>query len=268
MDLARIEHVEIAAVADLFAAAPPAVADVLGVAAATIGGAFCSSTTGLASSRELNHVHGLGIDGAAVTDAALDAIAAWYAERDGAHVVGIVPGADPGLEPALTSRGFVPTRAWSKFVHEEHLTEPAPPTDLRIDDAAPAEFGAVVVGGFGFPDEMAPWIAALPGRPGWTCLVARDLDGTALGAGALFIGDGAAWLGLGATLPAGRGRGAQRALLARRIACARDHGCDLVTTETGTAVPGSPQQSHRNIGRAGFRVAYERRHLASPGFPA
>lgn len=268
MDVARIEGIESAAIGGLVAAAPPAAAATMGLAATTIDGALCTVATALPGSRELNHVHGLGLDGAPVPDTTLDAIAAWYAERGAAYVIGIVPGADPALADALAARGFVPTRTWAKFVHDERSGGAPPATDLELDEAEGDEFAHVTTGGFGFPKVMAPWLAVLPGRAGWRCLVARDGDGVALGAGALFVAGNAAWLGFGATLPEGRGRGAQRALLARRVALAREHGCDLVTTETGVAVPGASQQSHRNIGRAGFTVAYERPHLASPGFPA
>lgn len=266
-DVARAERIEATAVADLFAAAPPRIAELLGAASTTIADAVCVSTLAAAPSRELNHVHALGADGSPVDDATLDAIAAWYAERQGTYVVAIVPAQDPRLRDALVARGFTPTRAWSKFVHDPAAAEPPPPTELRVEPARPEEFGGVVTAAFEMPEAMAGWLAALTDRPGWTCLEARDETDAALAAGAVFQADGAAWLSFGATLPDARGRGAQRTLLAERVRLAREAGCDLVVTETGVAVAGAPQQSERNILRAGFRVAYERPHLAAPGFP-
>jgi len=268
MSVALIEGIETAAMAALFDAAPSATVDELGIAHIEIAGAHCSYARAAAGSRELNHVHGLGIDGTAVDGEVLDAIAEWYAGQGSAYVVGIAPSGDPRLASMLTARGFTMTRPWAKFVYDERLAEAPPATALQIDAASGDEFGTVVVAGFGFPSGMVPWLALLPGRPGWTCLVARDEDGVAVATGALFVSGSCGWLSFGATLPAARGRGAQRALLARRVALARESGCELITTETGVAVPGSPQQSYRNIERAGFRVEYERPHLASPGFPA
>jgi GNAT superfamily N-acetyltransferase len=61
------------------------------------------------------------------------------------------------------------------------------------------------------------------------------------------------------TLPAFRRRGVQSALLATRLAWAREKGCDLAVSITQ---PGSI--SHRNIERSGFRVAYTRTKLILP----
>lgn len=250
--------------ADLFAAAPGAVVTDMGIGSSVVATATCLSTLAAPGSRELNQVHeATGLD-----DAQLDAIDAWYASRGGTYVVGVVPEDRDRLGPMLTRRGFTPTRAWTKFVHDPSLEEPAPATDLTIDAARPGEFGAVVVAGYGMPERMRDWIDALVGRPGWTCLIARDETGAAVGAGALHVGPDGGWLGLAATLPAARGRGAQRGLLSARLAVGRAAGADPIVTETGVAVPGSPQQSHRNIERAGFRAAYVREHLAAPGFPA
>jgi hypothetical protein len=89
-----------------------------------------------------------------------------------------------------------------------------------------------------------------------------------VGTGALHIGDGLGWLGFGATLPGARGRGAQSALLAARIASGRDSGLAWLTTETGRPLPGEPAPSFRNITRAGFAEAYDRPNFHRPAAPA
>ena len=76
--------------------------------------------------------------------------------------------------------------------------------------------------------------------------------------GALFVDGDQAWLGLGATLPEARGRGAQSALLAERIRLAAEAGSTTVTTETGVREDGRPERSYRNILRAGFEEAFVR----------
>lgn len=41
---------------------------------------------------------------------------------------------------------------------------------------------------------------------------------------------------------------------ARRIADAEEAGCEVLFTETGEALPGTPQHSFHNIQRAGFEA--------------
>jgi hypothetical protein len=53
-------------------------------------------------------------------------------------------------------------------------------------------------------------------------------------------------------------------LLAARIDAARAAGAISLATETGERVPGEPDQSYRNIVRAGFREAYLRANWRSP----
>ena len=85
------------------------------------------------------------------------------------------------------------------------------------------------------------------------------VDGEVAGGGALTIHDGVCGLFGASTLPAKRGRGVQAYLLRSRIDWAVSKGCDLAAS---IAQPGSI--SHRNIERAGFRVAYTRTKLMRP----
>lgn len=81
----------------------------------------------------------------------------------------------------------------------------------------------------------------------------------------MFVGSRVGWLGIAATLPEYRRRGAQSALLAARIRAAGGSGCELVVTETGALVDGKPSNSYRNILRAGFELDYVRaNYLSSP----
>ena len=61
-----------------------------------------------------------------------------------------------------------------------------------------------------------------------------------------------------ATRPSHRRRGAQGALLARRIRDAADLGCRWLVTETGEDLPERPNPSFRNMLRTGFELAYQR----------
>src|SRR5690606_35691942 len=98
---------------------------------------------------------------------------------------------------------------------------------------------------------LFPLLARLPGEP--QAHVFMSFEGeTAVGCGVLYVEGEAGYLTWGATAPRFRGRGSQRALMAARIAHARQLGLSVLHTETGEAVPGDPQHSWNNILRAGF----------------
>ena len=84
-------------------------------------------------------------------------------------------------------------------------------------------------------------------------LFVAELDGVAIAAGAMHLREGIAHLAGASTVPGGRRRGAQLALLDYRLKYAAAHGCDLALMG---AQPGSGSQ--RNAERNGFRIAYTR----------
>ena len=79
----------------------------------------------------------------------------------------------------------------------------------------------------------------LVGLPGWRCFLAWSGDEPA-GCGALYVEGRLAWLGMAATRPSHRRRGAQIAILLARIEAARALGADAVYTETGAAAADGP----------------------------
>jgi GNAT superfamily N-acetyltransferase len=85
-------------------------------------------------------------------------------------------------------------------------------------------------------------------------------DGVAVGAALATAVDGLALLTGAGVLPSHRGRGIHGALLAARLAWARDRDCDLVAAVTRPAAP-----SQRNLERAGFRCAYPKAVLMGRG---
>ena len=114
------------------------------------------------------------------------------------------------------------------------------------------------------PGSGAALIAAVVGRPGFHCFLAREAD-CAIGAATLFVEGNSGWCGYAATLPAARGRGAQNALFAARVRRAAELGCRNVYTETGQRVEERPDASYRNILRNGFLELYLRPNWVSPG---
>lgn len=84
------------------------------------------------------------------------------------------------------------------------------------------------------------------------------IDGRSQACAAMLVDGDVAEFGIAATLEPARGRGAQLALLHRRILDAAAAGCETLFVETGERVPNRPSASYRNILRAGFEEAYLR----------
>ena len=122
-------------------------------------------------------------------------------------------------------------------------------------------FGATSGAGFGMPQALAPWAAALVGRDGLAVL--HRLAGRRAGRRPARCTSAAGSAGSGSAARSGRrrGRGGQGAMLAARIAAGLAEGCRGFVTETGMPLPGEDAPSFRNIERAGFRPVYERPNL-------
>jgi GNAT superfamily N-acetyltransferase len=84
-------------------------------------------------------------------------------------------------------------------------------------------------------------------------LFLAELDGRPIATAALVLHDGVALFAGASTIPDGRRRGAQNALLNERLRFAAARGCNLAMIG---ALPGSASQ--RNAERNGFRIAYTR----------
>ncbi|HEU5363149.1 MAG TPA: GNAT family N-acetyltransferase [Gaiellaceae bacterium] len=221
--------------------------------AETAGGAVCVRHPGT-SLPELNR----GLPVGAVVDAA--AVHRWF--EGGAHVVCAPPGY-LGLEESLEALGYTRGYAWMKFERND-APAPAVETDLRVEETLDAEaFAVASAGGYGFTAELARSLSAFVGAPGWRAFVAFAGDEPAA-CGALYADGDHGWLGVATTLPEYRRRGAQSALLAARIEAGRANGVRRFAAETGKRVEGRPDQSYRNILRAGFREAYLRPNWHSP----
>lgn len=255
-----LEAAEVAAYRDAWDAAPAGLAEAQGLARAERAGGVCLACAAEPGSRILNHAMGLGADGPA-DEAGLDAVAAFYAERGTTHIAS----ARGALVGALRARGYADDYPWTRFARD--ASPPAPGrTDLRVREAGPRDgpaIGAIVTAAFGMPAALGAWLAAIPGRPGWSWFVACEGDVPAA-VGALYAHGDAGWLGFGATRRESRGRGGQGAVMAARIARAHELGLTRIGTETGAPGPDGPGPSYRNILRAGFRPVEVRANLRAP----
>jgi MOSC domain-containing protein YiiM/GNAT superfamily N-acetyltransferase len=139
--------------------------------------------------------------------------------------------------------------------------EEPPPTGLAIRRLAPGETArwdfvqqAVDTGGVA-EAAPSPWpatMARLIEAPHIFLLVA-ELDGRPVGAAMLSTSRGVGWLRAAAVVPAARGRGIQRALIAARAQLARDEGCELLGSAAIAATP-----SAINLQRTGFAAVGRR----------
>ena len=160
--------------------------------------------------------------------------------------------------------GFTEARPWQKFLRLRGTQLPDAPA-MDIETVAPgptAEAAArIVSAAFDLGPDAEGWLARLCIDERWHVFIVR-IGGVVAGTGALFVSGGIGWCDWGATAPAFRGRGIQRALLRHRLANADALGLARVHTCTGAPAPGDPQHSYRNILRCGFSVTKLRRNLA------
>jgi GNAT superfamily N-acetyltransferase len=259
------DDIEAAASADLYAAAPAA----LGFRSERVGGATVLLAPRVPVSY-FNRVIGLGGHAPATQrelDAAIELFRSAGVDDFWVH---LTPAARPAqLKDWITERGLKPPprRSWAKFLRgpEPASAEARPDVQTRAAVAADATGVArVATTAFGLPPFLGEWFANVVGRDGWRVLVAH-VDGQLAATGAIFVRDRTAWLGMGATLPEYRRRGAQTALLAARIAAAAAADCTVLATETGESIAGEPNPSLANIRRAGFTQACSRLNYAAKG---
>lgn len=254
-----VERIEQHAWMEIFRQAPPDFAAAVRMRAEPIadGGLLVG---GRVPGIMFNRALGVGLE-TAIAPETLDAIVQRFAEA-GVRKYAVQPSPTiltDELHEALEARGFLRRDNWVKMVRG---TEPAPAvaTDLRVERVGPEQavrFAVTACGGLGVPETMAPWLAAGVGRPGWRHYLAYDND-RPVGTGALYLRDDVAWLGIGSTLPAARRRGAQSAIMARRIDDAIALGCTIIETETREETAEHSNPSYRNMVRTGFRLAYAR----------
>jgi GNAT superfamily N-acetyltransferase len=205
-----------------------------------------------------------------VTAERLSTIEAFFLDRGSDVFHEVSPLAGAATFTLLSERGYRAIELTTVLVQPlaGGAAEPSIPPDLTVRVARPDEATAWVetsVTGWGERPELADHIRKVATvmfhNPAVLSFVA-ERGGVPIATGALGLHEGTALLAGASTVPAERGRGAQRALLAARLAEARRRGC---TAAVMGAEPGSTSQ--RNAERNGFRVAYTRTkwQLARPG---
>ena len=255
-EIARmVETTEIAAYADVVRVAPRR----LEMQAIESDGALCL----LAPAVDLvifNRVLGLGLTAPATRTRIEPLVDRYRSEGVKNFAIQLSPEAGPEELPAWLELERLQVRdAWTKFYRPLERPQWAR-SDLRVEwinRPLAATFADVACAGFGLPASLSAIFDGPIGLSGWRHYLAYEGD-TPVAAAALFVRGFTGWLGMAATLPAYRGRGAQGVLTARRILDAAKMGCRYVVAETAQELPEKPNPSYHNMVRAGFQVAYHR----------
>lgn len=257
--VAALEAGEARAWLDIYAAMPESLRTGLGAEAAVTAYATVLRMRGI-DYEDFNRALGLGVHTRASRQDIEQIIDGYQSIGVKQFLLHVAPaGQQEELRAWMKDLGLVPKRSWVKVFRrreEPHDIQ----TDFVIREATAAEahhVGEVSCAGFGMPVQLAPWIAALVGRPNWRHFLAWENE-TPVAAGSMFLHGNLAWLGLASTRPGKRRRGGQGAIMTARIRAALAAGAEWMCTEAAEDLPHKPNPSFHNMLRAGFSLAYVR----------
>jgi len=210
----------------------------------------------------LTQTFGLGLFNE-ITHAELDKLEAFFAEKNAPVFHEVSPMADASLIPLLNERGYQPIELTS--VMYRTLGSDITGADSRNSSLSTRRINVDEIdlwartsadGWRSEMEELAEFMFRF-GQISTQCSGAypfiAELEGSPISTGMLFVYDDVAMLAGASTVPEGRNRGAQSALLSARLRYARENGCSLAIMG---ASPGS--QSQKNAQKNGFNIAYTR----------
>jgi len=260
MESASIEFLEAEAWRQRVEALPAQLKHRLGTRVRRFGRAVALATPG-ADVAAVNRTIGIGLD-QPLDDALLMEVNGFFRDAGvprwlidcGPHAT-IVGGPE-----TLTRQGGVLKTPTVKLVGELGEIANPPTANVSVREVGREfadTFRSIVGDAFGLPEFVKSDLASAIGTPGWRYYMAFDAERPIAGA-AMFVQNGGAWFGVAGTAADARNRGAQTALLARRLTDAKRLGCSWVTAETSPDSLELSNPSYRNMLRAGLRVAYLR----------
>lgn len=224
-----------------------------------VGGAY-AMFDGVAS--PLTQTFGLGLFDE-ITHEHFDTLEAFFKEKGAEVFHEVSPLADASLLNLLNERGYQPVELTSVMyqeINDEMLAnlQINPQIKTRIIEKGEEKLWAKT--------SAAGWATEMEGLAdfmfefGQVSAVCKggfpflaELDGEPISAGMLFISGEVALLAGASTVPEGRRKGAQLALLNARLKFAAEKGCKIAIMG---AMPGS--QSQKNAEKKNFRIAYTR----------
>jgi len=264
-DTAMLERVAQRFRHDMWSSAAPIARLEQGIESERFGPVLATAFTEQPLAPALNRIEGAEEPGA-VAGGHLGAAVEWMRAREVEYRVPVVEGGAGAAEAEewLGERGYERDAGWSRLVREGAPVEPPGEEEAEVEVFALGEevdgegFSSIVREALGLPAMAEMLFFSLPVQPGWRCYTATvPPAGRLLAAGAMLIDGGVAQLGLDATLEPGRGCGANRALLRRRLLDAAEAGCHTVFAELGECGPGGHAALRRNLRAAGFAEACE-----------
>jgi GNAT superfamily N-acetyltransferase len=210
---------------------------------------------------------GVGLQGE-VSDAELDALGEFFHSRKAPAAIELCPLVEMNLYEKFAARNYRLFEVSNVLLLDDLKSvsiqdKLSPGVTVRVAAPEESKLWTLTVAQ-GFAEHYPVTEAMLDLMEGFyhretACCYLAFVDGEIAGGAAVSAQRGVCGLFGASTLPAFRRRGVQSALLATRLAWAREKGCDLAVSITQ---PGSI--SHRNIERSGFRVAYTRTKLILP----
>ena len=197
-----------------------------------------------------------------LTERDLKALEQFFLDRGAPVCHEVSPHSDLSVLPLLNDGGYQPiefTSVMYRPISKESPLLTATNDKIRVMLTGPSEadlWAEVAFKGWSEFGELADFLHDV-GRVNARRDNARSflavLDGRPIATGLMNIFDGVALLAGASTIPEGRKKGAQLALLEERLRYAAQHDCDIAMM---CALPGSASQ--RNAERHGFRIAYTR----------
>jgi GNAT superfamily N-acetyltransferase len=208
----------------------------------------------------LTQTFGLGLFDP-IADAEMQRLESFFLDRKAPVFHEVSPLADLSLMPLLNERGYQPiefTSVMFRMLDAEIGRDAI--TDVRPRVIAPEEgdlwAGVSAAGWVPEGEDLGEFMQNF-GRINTECSGSfpfiDELEGHPIATGMLFIYGEIAILAGASTVPDGRNKGAQNALLNARLEFARVRGCTMAMMG---ALPGS--QSQKNAQKKGFQIAYTR----------
>lgn len=258
--VAALELAEVAAITDLYASADATTISECGLSMVALPSGIVTAASRF-DVLALNRVVGLGLRDPVTDDTLAQCVAECARATSPRFFLPVAP--LPGHEHLAGLLEGAGCRHYNNWVRLQRLLIDLPPaqeTDLTVHEIGPGEkdtFGRIVAAAFGYPPALAPLPAQTIGRPHWHHYLAYD-GATAIATAAMYLTKDSAWFGFAATDAEHRKRGAQRALVLRRLGDAAAAGCRSVSVETAEDNVHKDAPSFRNLKRLGFDVAYLR----------
>jgi GNAT superfamily N-acetyltransferase len=222
-----------------------------GFAAIDVAGGFARF---MGSASPMSRVFGAGAL-APVTPDDVATITAFFESRGGTPSVFVWPLAHPTLALELAAAGYAPVNYDNVLVSDDFESHAARDERIRVasDIAAWARASAAAFADRDIGMSHDDFVGTVVAHTDGVCALEAIDDGQVVATAAMSVHDGSAAFFATSTLPAHRGRGWHTALIADRIARARNTGALFMRA---AAEPGST--SERNFKRCGFETLFTR----------